>query len=180
MMRARLLALLAVAIVLAPLTARADRDAVQFGDDIRITADKPVKDAVCFFCSVHLDGHANGDVVVFFGNTYINGEAHHDVVNFFGNVTAADNSTIGGDMVSFFGSVQLGENVTVQKDLVALFGALHAPDSASVGGDRVVQSGWVISLPPLIFIVIILVIVHEIRAYRRRQLLSGFPYPPLR
>jgi hypothetical protein len=100
------------------------------------------------------------------------------VVNFFGKITADDNSSVGGDMVSLFGSVRLGENVAVSKDLVAIFGTLHAPDSVIVGHDRVVQPGWVISLPPLVLILVILVIVNEYRAHRRRQLLRGYPFPP--
>lgn len=180
MKRARLFFLLAAVVVLVPISAHADRDAVHFGNDIHVTADKPAGDAVCFFCSVHIDGKSDGDVVVFFGDTYINGEARHDVVTFFGNVTATDNSTVGGDLVNFFGSVRLGENASVRQDVVALFGSVHAPDSASIGGDRVVQPGWIVSLPLLVLIFIFLVAIRELRAYRRRQILSGYPYPPMR
>jgi hypothetical protein len=171
--------LLAIAVVVAAPLARANSDEVQFGSDINITAGHPAHDAVCFFCSVRADGAVNGDIVVFFGDVELNGEAHHDVVDFFGKITAADNSTIGGDMVNFFGSVRLGENVTVGKDLVAFIGTLDAPVSASVGGDRVVQPPWVIALPPLVFMGVILVIVYEYRAYRRRRFLRGYPLPPL-
>ncbi len=90
-------------------------DAVQFFRNINVTPDQPVKDAVCFFCSVRVEGNVNGDIVVFFGNVRLNGQAHHDVVNFFGSVPAADNSSIGGDLVSFFGYVRLGENVSVRR-----------------------------------------------------------------
>jgi len=63
---------------------------------------------------------------------------------------------------------------------VALFSALHASASSSVGGDRVVPPFWIISLQPLILGLIILVIVFEVRASRRRRLLYGYPLPPLR
>jgi hypothetical protein len=173
-----LVPLLATVLALTAIPAPADRDAVQFGTDIDVTAANPVKDAVCFFCSVRVDGKVNGDIVVFFGSVHLAGEAHHDVVNFFGNITAEDNSSIHGDMVSFFGSVRLGENVTVGKDLVAFFVSLQAPPSVTIGGDRVVLPGWIVSLPPLILILVILVIVFELRSRRRRQLLSGYPFPP--
>jgi hypothetical protein len=178
MKRALLASLLAGAFALAAIPAHADRDAVQFGSDINVSADNPVHDAVCFFCSVRADGKVNGDIVVFFGSIRLAGEAHHDVVNFFGNITAADNSSIGGDMVSIFGGVRLGENVTVGKDLVAMFGTLHAPASARVGGDRVIQPGLVLTLPPLVLLLVIFLIIHEYRAYRRRQLLLNYPFPP--
>ena len=178
MKRALLCCLPAIAFALAPISAHADRDAVQFGEDIHVTAGNPIHDAVCFFCSVYVDGDTSHDIVVFFGSTHLNGTAHHDVVNFFGDITAADNSAISGDMVSFFGSVRLGENVTVDKDLVVFFGMLHAPGSVSVGHDRFVQPPWIIALPPLVLILIIVLIVHEFRSYRRRQLMRGYPYPP--
>jgi hypothetical protein len=170
--------LLAIAVVVAAPHAHANSDEVQFGSDIHIASGQTAHDAVCFFCSVRADGKVNGDIVVFFGDVELNGEAHHDVVNFFGKTTAADNASVGGDMVNFFGSVRLGENVTVGKDLVAFFGSLDAPSSVSVGGDRVVQPAWVIALPPLVFILVILVIVYELRSYRRRQFLGGYPGPP--
>jgi len=110
MKRALLCCLPLIAFAIAPISAHADRDAVQFGQDIHVTAGNPVHDAVCFFCSVYVEGEASHDIVVFFGSTHLNGTAHHDVVNFFGDITAADNSAISGDMVSFFGSVSLGEN----------------------------------------------------------------------
>jgi len=94
MQRALFVPLLAAVFVLTPVSALADRDEVQFGTDIYITAGNPAHDAVCFFCSVYVDGEAKHDIVVFFGNTHLNGIAHHDVVNFFGDITAADNSTV--------------------------------------------------------------------------------------
>lgn len=170
--------LLAAAFALAASPARANQDAVQFGSDIDVSADSQVHDAVCFFCSINLDGKANGDVVVFFGNTHISGEADHDVVNFFGSITAADNSSIGGDMVNFFGSVRLGENVSIGKDMVTMFGSQHVPASVTIRGDRVLQPAWVLTLPPLVLILIFIVIVREYRDHRRRQFLGIYPYPP--
>jgi hypothetical protein len=170
--------LLAAAFAVAATPAHADRDAVQFGSNIHVTADQPVHDAVCFFCSVHVEGKVTGDIVVFFGSIHLAGDAHHDVVNFFGDVTAEDNSSIDDDLVSFFGAVRLGENVSVGKDLVVMFGTLHAPASVSVGGDRVVWPGWILWGPVLIILLVVIVVVHELRAYRRRQLLRGYQFPP--
>src|SRR5579863_758304 len=149
------LCLLGVALTAATVPAFAEQDAVQFFNNISITPDEPVKDAVCFFCSVHVEGNAEGDIVVFFGNVHLNGMARHDVVDFFGNVTVADNSNIGGDLVSFFGSVRLGENVVVRKDTVAIFGGVHAPGSLLVGGNRVTISPWIF-FAPLLFLVLVI------------------------
>lgn len=173
--------LVAAAVMAAAAPARADQDAVQFFRDIDVTPDTPVQGVVCFFCSVHVDGKAMGDIVVFFGNVTINGEAQHDVVNFFGHITAADGSSIGEDVVSFFGGVRLGENVHVGQDLVCIFGSVRAPDSASVGGDRVGIPGVVLYGPVIILILIVMVIVRELRAYRLRRYMAGiYPYPPQR
>lgn len=154
--------------------AYANHDTVQFFRDIDVSADSPVHDAVCFFCSVHVEGEVTGDIVVFFGSVRIRGEAQHDVVSFFGNISAADDSTIAHDTVSFFGHVRLGENVTVGHDLVSLFGAVYAPASVHVGGDRVVFLGWILSVPLIVLILALIVIVREFRAHRMRMAAQGY------
>jgi len=129
--------LLAAAFAVTATPARADRDAVQFGTNINVAPDATVHDAVCFFCSVNVEGKVTGDIVVFFGNVHLAGDAQHDVVNFFGNVKAENGATIEKDLVSFFGTIRLGENVTIGKDMVAMFGSVHAADSntePTIGG----------------------------------------------
>lgn len=170
--------LLIAAFAASAIPAHADRDAVQFGSNINVSRDGSVDDAVCFFCSVNAQGQVKGDIVVFFGNVHIASRANHDVVTFFGKVTAEDNASIGDDLVSLFGSVRLGENASVRKDLVVMFGTLHAPGSIAVGGDRVVEPPWIFWGPLLLVLLVIFVIVHEYRAYRRRLFLRGYPFPP--
>ena len=168
----------AAAMAVAAAPARADNDAVHFGSDINVPADMTVHDAVCFFCSVNVEGKVNGDVVVFFGHVHIAGAANHDVVNFFGGVRADDGATVGQDLVSFFGGVRLGENVSVGHDMVVLLGGAHVANSAIVGHDTVVQPGWVIDFPLILLIVLFIVAMYELRAHRRRQFLRQFPFPP--
>ena len=149
--------------------ARADSDTVEFGSSIDVHDKETVHDAVCFFCSVNLDGEARGDIVVFFGSVHINGRAHHDVVNFFGNVTVGNDASIGHDLVNFFGSVRLGDNVTVGKDTVVMFGSMHAASSASYGGSRVLEPAWLFWGPLITLFLVIYFVVHELRGYRRRR-----------
>jgi hypothetical protein len=179
-MRLKLLALclLGTAGITAAAPARADQDAVQLFRDIQSTPNEPVHDAVCFFCSAHIEGEAKGDVVVFFGDVELKGQVHRDVVDFFGSVSAADNSSIGGDLVNFFGSIHLGKNVTVGKDIVAMFGTVHATDTASNGGSRVIFSPWIFFGPLLIFVLVIYLIVHEIQVRRQRRFAMHYPMPP--
>jgi hypothetical protein len=173
-----LLPCLLAATLLAAAPARADNDAVQFGSNIHVAKDAEVHDAVCFFCSVHVEGKVTGDIVVFFGNVHLSGDAQHDVVNFFGKVTAEDNASIDHSLVSIFGAVRLGENVTVGTDLVSMFGDLHASESVTVGNNRVVQPAWLF-FGPLIFVgLIVILIVREIRAQHRRRVLRGYNFPP--
>jgi hypothetical protein len=172
------LALLGIAAcTLAPF-AHAENDEVQFFSNIDVPPDSTVHDAVCFFCSVNIEGKATGDVVVFFGNTHISSEAHHDVVNFFGHVTADDNATIEHDLVSFFGNVRLGENVHIGEDLVTMFGTLRTGNGTSVEGDRVVEPALLFFGPLVFLIVVIVLIVREFRAYRRRVYLRSYQFPP--
>ena len=169
---------LLVALALAPIPASASRDAVQFGSNINVPQDTSVHDAVCFFCSVHVEGAVEGDIVVFFGNVRIAGHAEHDVVNFFGSVRAEDNATIGNDLVNFFGVIRLGEDASVGRDMVALFGTANVSDSATIRGDRVVQPWWIFWVPLMIIGLIIVILVREFRDRRRRFVLSGYPFPP--
>jgi hypothetical protein len=173
-------ALLLATFVFAAAPAHADRDAVQFGSNIEVPEGSSVHDAVCFFCSVNVRGVAEHDIVVFFGNVHIANAANHDIVAFFGNVRADDNATIGHDLVNFFGVVRLGENVSVGNDVVAMFGAIHAADSVFIHGNRVVQPGWILWIPLMLFGGLIALIVSYFRRYRRRQMYaSGYPpFPP--
>lgn len=170
--------LLAAAFAVTATPAHAARDAVQFGANISVGPDAEVHDAVCFFCSVNVQGKVTGDIVVFFGNVHLAGDAQHDVVNFFGKVTAEDGASVDNDLVSIFGAIRLGENVAIGKDMVAMFGSVRAPQSVTVGNDRVVQPGWILWIPLLLFGLVITLIVHEYRAYRRRLVLRGYPFPP--
>ena len=171
------LCLVAAALAAAPACARAEDDAVQFFNNIDVTPDSPVQDAVCFFCSVRLEGKASGDVVVFFGDVRVNGQAQ-DVVDFFGKVTASNGSSIEGDLVTIFGSAHLGDGVKVGGDLVTIFGASHTPSSVTVGGDHVVLSPWILFAPLLIVFLVVYLIVHVIRSSRYRVAAAGYPMVP--
>jgi len=171
--------LLASALLFAATPAHAGKDAVQFGSNIVIPEGQSVHDAVCFFCSVNAKGSIDHDVVVFFGNVHIAHESRHDVVVFFGSVHAADDASIGHDLVNFFGSIRLGENVSVGGDVVAMFGGLHTADSVTIAGTRFSQPIWIFWVPLLLFGLIIALVIREIRAWRRRQYLAAYGYPPM-
>jgi hypothetical protein len=176
--RIPVLLLTGIALAVASPLAHAERDAVQFFSNIDVPADDTVHDAVCFFCSVNIEGKSTGDTVVFFGNTHIASGAGHDVVNFFGSVTADDNATIDHDLVSMFGNIRLGENVHVGQDMVAMFGAVHSASGVSVHGDRVVEPAVLFFGPFFILVAVLILIVREFRAYRRRVFLRSYPFPP--
>jgi hypothetical protein len=58
-----------------------------------------------------------------------------------------------------------------------MFGTLHTGEGVSVERDRVVQPGWIV-FGPLIFLSLVLIlIVREYRAYRRRLFLRGYQFP---
>jgi hypothetical protein len=170
--------LFGAALAAAATPARAEGDAVHFGYNIDVAPGSVVHDAVCFFCNVNDEGEIKGDVVVFFGNVHIAGKANHDVVNFFGEVSAEDNTEISHDLVNFFGLIRLGENVTVGEDMVSMFGAVHAANSVNVGRDRVGIPGFILFCPLILVGLVVILIVREYRAYRRRQYYGNFPYPP--
>lgn len=174
----RILALTFLGAALASPPARADQDAVQFFSNIDVPADSTVHDAVCFFCNVNLEGKATGDVVVFFGNVHIAANAEHDVVNFFGRITVDDNATIDHDVVSMFGGIRTGENVHVGQDMVAMFGSLDTRGGVTVDGSRVVEPAILFYAPLTFLVVVLILIVREFRAYRRRAFLRAYGFPP--
>ncbi len=139
--------------------ALAENDEVQFGSDIHVGANSTVHDAVCFFCSVNIEGKATGDIVVFFGSVHVSGDAQHDLVNFFGEVKVDNNASVDHDLVSFFSELRLGENVRIGEDLVSMFGSLDAAPSVTVEGDRVVQPAWLFFGPLAVFVGIVYLIV---------------------
>jgi hypothetical protein len=173
-----ILPVLLLCATLAPAAARAEQDQVQFFSNIHVAPGSAIHDAVCFFCSVDIEGQATGDIVVFFGNVHVASSAEHDVVSFFGNVTADDNASIDHDLVSMFGNIRLGDNVHIGEDLVAMFGTLHAADNISVEGDRVVQPAWLFYGPMIILVVVLVLVIREFRAWRRRNYLRTWGYPP--
>jgi hypothetical protein len=116
--------------------ALAENDEVQFGSNIRVAPDSTIHDAVCFFCSVDIQGKATGDIVVFFGSVHVSGDAQHDLVNFFGDVKVDNNASVDHDLVSFFSELRLGENVRIGEDLVSMFGSLEAAPTVIVEGAR--------------------------------------------
>ncbi len=172
------LCLLLAAVGALALPAHASKDEVQFGSTIRVPRDASIHDAVCFFCDVDAEGTVEGDIVVFFGDVHVGSSANHDVVNFFGIIRADDNAHVGQSVVSMFGSMRLGEDVSIGKDLVAMFGGgLRVADSVSVGGDRVIEPAWLFWGPLLIIALLIILVVREIRAHRRRAFMH-YPIPP--
>jgi hypothetical protein len=164
-------ALLALTLVVFSTPAHAAQDVVHFGSSIDVGANEDIHDAVCFFCSVNVQGTVNGNIVSFFGTVRIAGHAKHDVVDFFGDVKMAEDSSIGHDLVNFFGSVSLGENATVDRDAVVIFGTMRSASTASFGGNRVVEPAWIFWGPFLLIFSGVYFLVHEIKGYRRRRFL---------
>ena len=171
--------LLASVLLIASTPARADKDAVQFGSNINVAEGHSIHDAVCFFCSVNAKGDIDHDVVVFFGNVHIAHQSSHDVVVFFGSVRVDDDAAIGHDLVNFFGTTHLGENVSVGGDAVVMFGGMSAADSVNIAGSRVAQPIWVFWTPLIVLGLIVTLIVHEVRSYRRRQYFAAYGYAPM-
>jgi hypothetical protein len=137
--------------------AHAASDRVSFLHDIEVSDTEEAEDAVCFLCSIRINGTANGDAVAFLGSVHVNGEIKGDVVSFLGDVAMGDGSKIGGDCVVFGGP-------------------LRRHDNTSIGGDTVQLPLIVIMLP---FIILGLLIYGLIALVRHRRY-AAYPMPPPR
>ncbi|HTJ29954.1 MAG TPA: hypothetical protein VL346_05620 [Acidobacteriaceae bacterium] len=174
--RSVVFACLAVLMLLAVFArpARAEKDAVEFFNNVEIAQGEQAHDIVVFFGNANVTGDAAGDIVVIFGNVNLRGAAHHDVVNIFGSVHLYDGASVGQDLVNIFGETRMDENTSIGKDTVVIFGRLRAAASATFGGDRVVQPFWLFFIPIMILVLIIRGIVWGVRYPRRYQYMRGY------
>lgn len=169
--------LMVVIVFAAAVPAHASRDLVQFGSDIVVPQGQSIHDAVCFFCSVQIDGTAEHDIVVFFGSTKISTRSEHDVVDFFGDVRLGPNASVGHDVVNFFGTIRLGENASIGNDAVAMFGDVRAANTATIAGNRVVQPFFLLLVPLGILALVVFGIVEVVRRARMHRY-PVYPFPP--
>src|ERR1700744_1350675 len=98
--------------------AHAPADRVSFMHDIVIDAGEDADDAVCFLCSIRVNGKVNGDAVAFLGSIHLTGEITGAVVSFLGNVAMGVPSRIGGDCVVFGGPLRRNGNTAINGDTV--------------------------------------------------------------
>ena len=140
--------LLLTVAVLVPSQMFARGDRVQFFQNISIGQDERVDDAVCMFCSIHVQG-TSGDTVAILGDIVVDG-------------------TVTGDCVSVGGGIKLNDDASVAGDAVAIGRGLYRDPNATVKGDAVSQSGpvvyfglflglFVIPLVPIILIIALIV-----------------------
>ncbi|MFQ5777716.1 MAG: hypothetical protein ACE5IP_06880 [Terriglobia bacterium] len=98
---------------LLPLAGQAD-DHIHFGWDIVVAAEETLGDAVCFACSIRVEGTASGDAVAIAGNVTVAGTVGADVVAVGGDVRLLSGASAGGEVVSVGGRVVLDPNATLK------------------------------------------------------------------
>ena len=135
--------------------AHASTDRVSFMHDIDISDTEEADDAVCFLCSIRIDGKVNGDAVAFLGGIRLKGEISGDAVSFLGDVTMGDQSHIGGDCVVFGGPLRRNGNATVNGDTV--------------------NFPFILIMMPFIFLALL---IYGIVALFRRRRYAAYPMPP--
>lgn len=133
----------------------ASSDRVSFLHDIEINENEEAQDAVCFLCSIRVNGTVHSDAVAFLGSVRVNGEIKGDVVSFLGDVGMGDDARIGGDCVVFGGPLRRGGNSTI-------------------GGDTVQFPFLLLMLP---FVIVALLIYGIVSLFRRRKY-AAYPMPP--
>ena len=122
------------------LAAEANPDRFQFNHDIRIEADEKVGDVTCIGCSIHLRGHASGDVTAIAGSVF-----------------AESGASIAGDVTAIGGNTRVESGTQVAGDLTTIGGTLRRDPQATVAGDVTTVGGgggWIflIFLLPLLFL----------------------------
>jgi len=135
--------------------AYASADRVSFMHNIDVGDTEEVDDAVCFLCSIRVNGKVNGDAVAFLGGIHVNGEINGDTVSFLGDVAMGDQARIGGDCVVFGGPLRRNGN-------------------AAIDGDTV-DFPVILILLPFIFVALL---IYGIVALFSRRRYAAYPMPP--
>ena len=97
------------------------RSAMRLGQNLTVSSDDVVRDAVVIFGDATIAGRVTGDLHVYFGNARIQSTA-----------------VIDGDLVSVGGTVTVQPGATARRDLVVIGGPLDAPAEFAAGGEQVV------------------------------------------
>lgn len=96
-----------------PLAAQAE-DHIHFGWDIVVAAEETIDDAVCFACSIRVQGTASGDAVTIAGNVTVAGAVGSVVVAVGGDVRLLPGASAGGEVVSVGGRVVQDPTATLK------------------------------------------------------------------
>jgi len=96
------------------------KNALHLGQDITVAEPQQVRSALCFFCSVRVDGAARDNLIVVAGNVYLNGPVHKDIVVLGGNVTLTGKAAVGGSLVVFGGHLYRDQAATIGRGRVVV------------------------------------------------------------
>jgi hypothetical protein len=132
--------------------AHAGNDRVAFLNDIVVPEGEEAHDAVCFLCSIRVEGDLRGDAVAFLGSVHAKGH-------------------IQGDVVTFLGGVDLGDNATIGKNCVIFAGSMHHHNGNQIGKDLVV-------FPLVLFLLPFLLLIAFIYGIRALFFRPRYVYPP--
>lgn len=97
------------------------RNAMRLGQNLTVSPNDVVRDAVVIFGDARIAGHVTGNLLVWFGKAEIDRTA-----------------VIEGDFVAVGGSVTVQEGASVRRDLVVVGGPLDAPAGFGAGGGQIV------------------------------------------
>src|SRR5438067_1084971 len=112
-----------------------------FGHSIHVAAGQTLnEDAICFGCSVIVDGTLDGDIVAIGGS-----------------IRVGDHGRVTGDTVAVGGSVHLGDGADVAGDAVAVGGRLDRAPTAVVHGEASSTPFHFGVVPPVVFLGMLLV-----------------------
>lgn len=171
------IALLGAALAVAVPPARADGgDVIHFARSIRVDHDAEIDNAVCFFCTVQVDGTVTGDVVAVFGNIHITGDVQHDAVDIVGELKAEENASVEQDVIGVLGATRLGEHVIVGRNLVTYSGTVEMAPTAAVGNQRIDNPGWYLWIPLAFVLMIVFWVMRAYGAYRKRLIARGYKF----
>jgi hypothetical protein len=102
-----------------------------FNQDIYIAQGQQVHHAVCFFCSVQVEGQLSGDIFVLFGNLNVSGRVDGPATIIGGNAVVDSQARLGGNLTVIGGNAVYETDESIAGNAWVIGGHL-----SPVGGHR--------------------------------------------
>jgi hypothetical protein len=128
---------LALLLITLPGAAQAHGNRTYFNQDIFVAQGQQVHNAICFFCSVQVEGDLTGRVLVLFGSLNVSGRIEGGATVVGGNAVVDSQARLGGNVVVFGGNAVYESDESISGNAYVIGGHLSTLGDRSKSTRRV-------------------------------------------